>query len=155
MSTDENNFYVAISLSEISVKVWFDQVKTFSSTTKQSEDVLNDLKILVKQDIPTLQEYLKKENKQRIMRAIVEGVVTWREVYEEYYQYSGRHNQTPEQRELKKNKEKIYGRIYYYWKLIGKACFDGFPETLRQPIAPSASSPPHVKSIYTQSNSSI
>jgi ribosomal protein L19E len=85
MNSDGNeDFYLSVQLVDVEKKVWFDDVKQISRIMKLSEDVLNVLKLKVKVDMPTLEDYLKKENKEKIRRTIVEGVSDWKKLMKSF-----------------------------------------------------------------------
>jgi hypothetical protein len=85
----------------------------------------------VREDMPSVHDYLMKQNRERIMRTIVEGVTEWKETYENFYKFKGNHKKTLEQKEIGNEKKKIYDNVYQYWKKIGKAVYkDDFPEKL-------------------------
>jgi hypothetical protein len=125
---EKYDFYLNVKLSDVENKIWFDHVKIFSHRKFLSEEALEELKVKVKEDMPTIADYLKKENKQKIMRTIVEGVTDWRNAFDEFYKFKGCRNQTPEQEDLVTKKNLIYDKVYRYWQKIGKECFADFPE---------------------------
>jgi hypothetical protein len=92
MSLEGNgDFYLSVQINDVNHKVWFDHVMIFSRSRKISEQALEELQNLVREDMPSVHDYLTKENKNKIMRTIVEGVPEWKETYEDFYKFKGNH----------------------------------------------------------------
>jgi hypothetical protein len=78
---DEEDFS-AVPLIEIRLKSWFDSVKQYARVKKLSDEIMEQLKPQILEDMPVVDDYLRNENKKKIKRCLLEGVSEWKDIFE-------------------------------------------------------------------------
>jgi hypothetical protein len=74
---------------------------------------LEELK--VKEDMPILDDYLKKEHKEKIWRTTIVLLKAYLigNAFDKFYKFKGGCNQTPELKDVVTKKKQIHDKVYY------------------------------------------
>jgi hypothetical protein len=132
-NTNDDEF-LFIPLVDVETLPWYPDLKEYTSSVERMDQILSILQPLILDYMPRVDDYLRKENRNKVQRCILEGMPsTDKEIIEQTNALKGKRNKTPEEKELMKQRNNIKTKIRSRYYNLGIKFYPDNVERFPQP----------------------